>query len=92
MKNNKIKLVADRGKTYGKFVYGAKLAQTLKDAIEGHSNDCGVILHPDQREALQMICTKISRIANGDPHHSDSWADIAGYATLIVERLKGNEL
>jgi hypothetical protein len=24
----------------------------------------------------------------GDPHHIDSWHDIAGYATLVEERLR----
>jgi hypothetical protein len=27
----------------------------------------------------------------GDPHHVDSWVDIAGYAQLVVDRLRGVE-
>lgn len=41
-----------------------------------------------QREALHMICSKLARIANGDPNHVDSWHDIAGYATLVVDDLE----
>lgn len=41
-----------------------------------------------QREALHMICSKLARIANGDPNHADSWHDIAGYATLVVDDLE----
>ena len=41
-----------------------------------------------QREALHMICSKLARIANGDPNHVDSWHDIAGYATLVVNDLE----
>lgn len=41
-----------------------------------------------QREALHMICSKLARIANGDPNHVDSWHDISGYATLVVDDLE----
>jgi hypothetical protein len=46
---------------------------------------------PDQREALDMIAHKIGRILNGDPDYSDSWRDIAGYATLVADRLDGKD-
>jgi len=36
-----------------------------------------------------MIFSKIARILNGDPNHLDSWTDIAGYATLVADRLQG---
>jgi hypothetical protein len=36
-----------------------------------------------------MIATKASRVLQGDPNHADSWADIAGYAQLVAERLQG---
>jgi hypothetical protein len=45
-------------------------------------------MYADQREALDMIAHKIARIINGDPDYADSWVDIAGYATLVSERLK----
>lgn len=35
-----------------------------------------------------MIAHKIARILNGDPDYDDSWVDIAGYATLVVKKLK----
>jgi len=41
----------------------------------------------DQDEALDMIAHKIGRIVNGDPDYEDSWRDIAGYATLVADRL-----
>ena len=34
-----------------------------------------------------MIVNKLARIYNGDPNYSDSWRDIAGYATLVADRL-----
>lgn len=48
-------------------------------------------LPPDQREALDMVFHKVGRILNGDPDYSDSWADIAGYAKLVADRLDGIE-
>jgi hypothetical protein len=38
---------------------------------------------------LDMIFTKVGRILNGDSNHIDSWIDIAGYATLVADRLQG---
>jgi hypothetical protein len=43
----------------------------------------------DQWEALEMIASKMSRIVNGNPDKVDNWHDIAGYATLIADRLRG---
>jgi hypothetical protein len=44
-------------------------------------------LKADQKEGLEMIAAKISRILNGDPDYPDSWDDIAGFATLVANRL-----
>lgn len=80
-------LVAERGSRYGKFKDGAEIMQELKTVmreVDGWHN-----LTPSQREALDMIQHKIGRILNGDPTYDDSWKDIAGYATLIVNELNG---
>jgi hypothetical protein len=45
-------------------------------------------LASDQKEALDMIVHKIARILNGNPNVHDHWHDIAGYATLIANRLE----
>jgi hypothetical protein len=49
----------------------------------------GKLLDNDQIEALEMIFSKLARILNGDPNYADSWIDIAGYATLVADRLEG---
>lgn len=46
---------------------------------------------PYMKEAIKLILHKIARIANGDPYYDDSWKDIAGYATLVVEILHERE-
>lgn len=80
-------LITERGSRYGKFKDGAEIMQELKDVmreVDGWRN-----LTASQREALDMIQHKIGRILNGDPTYDDSWKDIAGYATLIVNELNG---
>lgn len=47
-------------------------------------------LNPMQSESLDMIAHKIGRIIAGDPNVEDHWRDIAGYATLVADRLVGN--
>lgn len=80
-------IITERGSRYGKFKDGAAIMQELKFVmreVDGWHN-----LTPSQREALDMIQHKIGRILNGDPTYDDSWKDIAGYATLIVNELNG---
>jgi hypothetical protein len=80
-------LITERGSRYGKFKYGADIMQSLKDTMR--DVDGWNTLTASQREALDMIQHKIGRILNGDPTYDDSWKDIAGYATLIVNELNG---
>jgi hypothetical protein len=91
-------VLTERGKRYGKFEGHADVTQKIKSAMMRHEverDDPGIprrqwdILAPDQREALEMVAHKIGRILNGDPDYEDSWRDIAGYAQLVADRLKG---
>jgi hypothetical protein len=79
-------ILAERGKTHGDFSITAELAQELKlsiRAVLSENSECT----DEMREAIDMICTKLARIASGDPYHIDSWQDIAGYAMLVVKDL-----
>lgn len=78
--------LSERGSRYGSFRGHAALTQSLKETMYKTSNWGS--LHPDQKEALEMIMHKIGRILNGDPHYDDSWVDISGYATLVANRLQ----
>lgn len=80
--------LGERAKVYGKFADLAGIAQRIKTAIYD-SVEVRQPLAPDQREALDMIASKIARIINGDPNHHDHWHDIAGYARLVADRLNG---
>jgi hypothetical protein len=79
-------ILDERATTYGSFEDVAGFAQEMKNAIRMCNNS---ELDDDQIEALDMIASKIARIVNGNPNHIDSWIDIAGYATLVADRLKG---
>ena len=76
-----------RATTYGSFEDVAETAQSIKDILYGTTGLPKI--RSDQREALDMISSKIARIVNGDSNHIDSWIDIAGYATLVADRLQG---
>lgn len=78
-----------RAKRYGPFISHAAITQLLKGTMNNYLEAYGKTLMPDQKEALDMIFHKIGRILNGDPNYADSWTDIAGYATLVADRLEG---
>lgn len=78
-----------RGKKYGTFMGQAQITQNLKTVIYDALTERNKVLPPDQQETLDMICSKIARIINGDSDYDDNWVDIAGYAQLIVNRLRG---
>lgn len=83
------RILKQRGGRYGPFAGHAEVTQDLKGVIAHHLGQRGKVLAADQQEALDMIAHKIGRIINGDPDYDDSWVDIAGYATLVVNRLQG---
>lgn len=83
------KVLQERGSRYGAFQDHADLCQRLKHQMR-RSNKWHN-LDSDMAEALEMIQHKIARILNGDPGYSDSWVDIAGYATLVASKLKAME-
>lgn len=83
----------DRGTKYGDWKNHAQISQDIQNAIiKGWFNRCDGQdwneVPAYMSEALTMIAQKIGRIINGDPYYDDSWQDIAGYATLVVNQLK----
>lgn len=79
-------MLAGREARYGTFEGHARISQALKAAM--HQAPRWASLADDQKEALEMAQHKIARILNGDPNYHDSWLDVAGYATLIANRLE----
>jgi len=83
-------VVDERAITYGKFENLAEVSQRFKDSLHYFLITRNKYLAPDQQEAMELIFHKFARIVNGDPDHIDNWKDIAGYATLVADRLEGN--
>jgi len=81
----------ERGTRYGEFPSHAAVSQRLKGVAKFELSYRGKRLQDDQLEALDMIFHKIARIINGDPDYADSWIDIAGYATLVANRLEAQK-
>jgi hypothetical protein len=80
------KTLEERGKRHGPFLTHSNIAQCLKESMRVNRTEWEA-LDDDQKESLEMIAHKIARILNGDPNYPDSWVDIAGYATLVANRL-----
>lgn len=76
-------LIDTRETTHGDYGKTAETAQALKRAMY----DARRLPRADMRESIDLICTKMARIANGDPTEPDHWRDIAGYAQLVADRL-----
>lgn len=75
-------MLADRGNTHGLYKKQADVAQKIKAIWEDTPNWSR--LDTAERESLHMIAAKISRILCGNPKCKDHWADIAGYAQLVI--------
>ena len=88
--SNVDKTLDARAQMYGKFKDGAAMMQAIKRTMAAHASKHDKTFADDQWEALEMIVHKMGRIVNGDPDVVDHWVDIAGYATLISDRLEGN--
>jgi len=80
-------IVKQREALYGGFVNVAQVSHELRGVMATSPN--GDLLSHDQCEALVMIQHKIARSLCGDPNYADSWDDIAGYAKLVGDRLRG---
>ena len=78
-------ILETRDANYGNWDMQAEMSQQMKNVlrIAGTWKD----LSDAQRESIDMILHKISRIVNGNPNYKDSWTDIIGYAKLIEKEL-----
>lgn len=70
----------ERGQRYGDFAENARIAQTIKTAIREGTTFSS--LGAAQKQALDVIADKISRVVTGDATYTDNWHDIQGYARL----------
>jgi hypothetical protein len=83
-------ILNEREEQYGNFLNRSKISQDFKTLI--HNGESYRLLKADQKEALEMIATKMGRIVNGDPDYIDSWLDIQGYAQLVIDRVRKDKI
>ena len=82
-------ILQKRGSRYGSLMNNSTISQKIKEILHNSTN--WEAMPPDMKESLHMIAHKIARIVEGDFNYDDSWIDISGYSTLIVERLHQNQ-
>ena len=82
-------ILAQRGAQYGDFKVLAQFSQDLRRMfllyMQQHNPSGLEVLQPYMLETIQMMGTKLGRIACGNPFNEDSWRDIAGYAELTAD-------
>ena len=68
---------------HGNFTDNSRIAQNLKAMLHGEPNwdslECW------QREALDMICSRMGRILAGNPAHPKHWFGIVNFANLGLD-------
>jgi len=74
-------ILQERAKTHGSFSANAKLSQNLKQFIRSQKGYKD--MNDVQKESLDMIALKLSRILSGNHRVTEHWDDIAGYCTLV---------
>lgn len=80
-------ILAERQTTHGSFADNARVAQALRALYRAQPG--WAALTEIQREALDMIAGKISRIMSGQGSFEDHWIDLAGYSTLARKEAAG---
>ena len=83
-------ILNERQEQYGDFLNRSKISQDFKTLL--HNGSSYRSLKADQKEALEMIATKIGRIVNGNPDYLDSWVDIQGYCQLVIDRVRQDKI
>lgn len=76
--------LAVRPTTHGDFSVNSVISQEMKMIVRSYDGNLSDV----QKEAIDMIVHKISRILAGNPNTKDHWHDIAGYAKLAEDRIK----
>lgn len=79
-------LTDTRQSTHGDFRTNARISQHLKAAVRGYEG--WDHLDDVEKESIDMICLKLSRIVSGKSLERKHWEDVEGYAHLAVKECK----
>jgi hypothetical protein len=80
------KILAERPSKHGEFVENSRATWEIMRVLQGERN--WPKLTDPEKHALYMVAHKMARIMAGDPKCEDHWDDIAGYATLVADRIR----
>jgi len=77
-------LLIERSQTHGSFEDNAIISQSIKRMLRASPG--WETITDIEREAMDMIALKFSRILSGRSLEKQHWEDVVGYAKLIEER------
>lgn len=77
-----VQLTSERQQTHGDFRSNARISQLIKSCFRA----CEHWQHLDdtEKEAMDMIALKFSRVLSGKSLERQHWEDVEGYARLVV--------
>ncbi len=81
---SRLPLLEAREQTHGNFEENAIISQAFKRMFRANSG--WDRLADIEREALDMIALKFSRILSGKSLSKQHWEDVVGYAKLVEEK------
>ena len=76
----------ERRAQHGSLVNHARVCQAMKQAMRDSLG--WELLADDMKEAADMIVPKLARALSGNQNYIEHYRDIAGYAQLVVDRLR----
>lgn len=79
-------ILTERNKTHGNFGDNARISQALKEVFRAQPG--WARLTDTEREAMDMIALKFSRILSGKALEVQHWEDVVGYARLAENLAK----
>ena len=76
-------LITERQSTHGDFRSNARISQLIKSVFR--ATEHWQHLDDTEKEAMDMIALKFSRILSGKSLERQHWEDVEGYAHLVVK-------
>lgn len=86
MEPNVADLLNDRQTTHGDFRSNARVSQMLKAVFR--SCEHWQFLDDVEKESMDMIAAKFSRVLSGKSLEKQHWEDVEGYARLALKECK----
>lgn len=80
-------LITERQVTHGTFEDNARVSQTLKLMLRAEPG--WIKLTDVEREVMDMIALKFSRMLSGRSLEKQHWEDVVGYAKLALNQAEG---